>query len=63
MHVYKLTEVGKQIAKTKSGDDEELRALKFIKDRKTVTDQELEGHVETYIVRHLVRENLVQQLN
>ncbi len=62
MEVYALTELGRKIAKTKNGDDEELKVLQFMKERKTVTNSELDGFSESYIVKHLIREGLVKKL-
>jgi hypothetical protein len=60
-HSYMLTETGKAIVKTQSGDDEDLRALRFIKDRKIVRENDMNEDT-SLVVRHLVRENLVKEV-
>ena len=63
IRVYGLTELGRRIASTKDGNDEETRVLQFIRENRTVTDDELEvAGGESYIVRHLKERGLVKEL-
>ena len=63
MRVFGLTELGRRIASTKDGSDEETRVLQFIKENRAVTDDELEViGGESYMVRHLKERGLVKEL-
>ena len=63
MRVFSLTELGKRIASTRDGDDEELRVLQFLKSNKTATDSELEvAGGERYTIRQLVSRGLIKEL-
>ncbi|KKL03930.1 hypothetical protein LCGC14_2621240, partial [marine sediment metagenome] len=42
MRIFGLTDLGKKVASTKEGDDEEMRTLQYLRENKTGTDSELE---------------------
>ena len=62
MKIYALTELGKKVAKTKDGSDEEMRVIHFIRDHKSATDSELEVVADSYVVKHLIRDHIVKEL-
>lgn len=63
MRVYGLTELGKKIASAKSGNDEEMRVLQFLRDNRTGTEDELQiAGGERYVMRKLTKQGLVREL-
>ena len=63
MRVYGLTDVGKRIASSKEGANDELKVLQFLKENRTGMEDELEVvGGDRYIMKKLVRENLVREL-
>ena len=63
MRVYGLTSLGKKIASTKEGGDEEMRVLQFLRENRTGTDGELEVvGGEGYVLRRLKDRGLIQEL-
>ena len=63
IRVYALTELGKKIALTKNGDDEEIRVLQFLKENRTGTDDELSvAGGERYTIRQLKERGLIKEL-
>ena len=62
MKVYKLTKVGKKVVKNMSGDSEEMRILNYLRDYGTATDDQLEVVGETWLVKRLERDKIIEQL-
>lgn len=63
IRVFALTELGKRIALTKNGDDEEMRVLQFLKENRTGTDDELSvAGGERYTIRRLKERGLLKEL-
>ncbi len=62
MRLFALTEAGKT-ASTRDGSDEESRVLRYLRENKTGTDDELEVvGGERYIMRSLKEHGLVKEL-
>lgn len=63
MRIFGLTSLGKKIASTKEGGDEEMRVLQFLRENRTGTEDEL-GIVggESYVLRRLRSQGLIQEL-
>ena len=64
MRVYALTKLGKKMAATKDEDTEEMKVIRFIRENKTATSDELEGLVDSprVVCRRLKERSLVQEL-
>jgi len=63
MRVYGLTKLGSRIARTKTGNGEELKVLQFLKQNPTATDAELETvAADRMTMRLLKKRGLVQEL-
>jgi len=63
MRIFGLTDLGKKVASTKEGDDEEMRTLQYLRENKTGTDSELEVvGGEGYVLRRLKRRGLVREV-
>lgn len=42
MKVFALTKLGRRVASTHEGSDDEMRVLHYLRDNKTATDDEIE---------------------
>lgn len=63
MQIYGLTKLGKKIAVTKDGSDEEMRVLQFLRENRTGTEDELSiVGGERYILKRLKGQGLVREL-
>ena len=62
MKVFSLTKLGRQVARTKEGEGDELRVLQFIQSRGTATDDELEIVGGRHLIRRLKNNGLVREL-
>jgi len=63
MRIFGLTSLGKKVASTKEGSNEEMRILQFLRESRTGTEDELEVvGGESYILRRLKSQGLIQEL-
>jgi len=64
MHIYALTELGKKIARTKTGSTPEMKVLQYLYENRTATDSELDTVTEggSLACRSMKRRNLVREL-
>ena len=64
MKVYALTKLGLKVAKAKDGtsSSEEMRVLGYVRDSKTATEDELGVVADTFTVRRLKKQGLLQEL-
>ena len=62
MKVYSLTKLGRKVASTKVGQDEEFKVLNYIQQNRTATEDELDVVGGRYLVKKLVGEGLVKEL-
>jgi len=63
MRVYGLTDLGKRIAKTKTGDTSEYRILQFLRENRTGTDDELDiVGGDRYTLKKMEERNLIKEL-
>ena len=64
MRVYALTELGRKVARTKTGATSEMRILQYLYENRTATDSELENIAEgaRYQCNSMKRRNLVREL-
>ena len=63
MRIFGLTSLGKKVASTKEGSNEEMGILQFLRESRTGTEDELEVvGGESYILRRLKSQGLIQEL-
>lgn len=63
MKVYALTSIGKEVTKNRTGNDDEMKVLQYLRENRTATEDELSVvGGERYVLRRLKGEGLIKEL-
>jgi hypothetical protein len=62
VRIYSLTKLGKRATSNRTGDEEELKVLDYLRNNVDATDNQLDTVGERYLVRRLKERGLVKEL-